>query len=495
LDVWETIRIRCVRDGEPQKRVARELGISKNTLKKYVRSLCAPHVNVAIRRSKVDAYQAHIDEWLRETPRITARRIASLLHERVDANIAIGERALRRYVANRRRILVPKEAFVRAVYAAGDQAQFDFTSVTVTIAGVLVTLQLFVMRLSYSGRLYARASWRCDQPALFTGILEALVTFGGVPKEALFDNASTAVTRVLRGRSRDENATFRSFCGALALPIAFAAPAKGNEKGGVEGANHYLQDNFFTPVPAFNSVADLNAALAALCEADQMREHSSHHESIAIRFAREEAVLRALPQPLPRPCVIRPAHINKFSEITLDTNRYSVPTQYAHRHAFVEVYDTRLRIIIDDAVVAEHPRAPGRGEMYLDPRHFLELLAHKHRAAQHAVVLSDGRLPESFLTLRDRYRTRSEGHASKAWTTVLLLLKEHSAEAVDAAIVQAMARGTDDPAAIALLLTQRSRPSRPTALSSTAHPRMPRAIVAPVDLSVYANTELAERAS
>jgi transposase len=271
LDVWETIRIRCVRDGEPQKRVARELGISKNTLKKYVRSLCAPHVNVAIRRSKVDAYQAHIDEWLRETPRITARRIASLLHERVDANIAIGERALRRYVANRRRILVPKEAFVRAVYAAGDQAQFDFTSVTVTIAGVLVTLQLFVMRLSYSGRLYARASWRCDQPALFTGILEALVTFGGVPKEALFDNASTAVTRVLRGRSRDENATFRSFCGALALPIAFAAPAKGNEKGGVEGANHYLQDNFFTPVPAFNSVADLNAALAALCEADQMR--------------------------------------------------------------------------------------------------------------------------------------------------------------------------------------------------------------------------------
>jgi len=421
LDVWETIRIRCMRDGEPRKRVARELGISKNTLKKYMESQCVPQVKTAVRTSEVDAYRTHIDDWLRESPRIAARRIRSLLHERVDANISIGERALRRYVASRRHILVPKEAFVRARYSPGDQAQFDFTPVSVTIAGVLVVLQLFVMRLSYSGRIFARACWRCDQPALFAGILEAVVTFG--PKEAIFDNASTAVRRVLRGRSVDENTTFRAFGGALALPIEFAAPAKGNEKGGVEGSNHYLQDNFFTPIPVFDSVANLNVALAAFSEADQLREHSVHHETIAARFAREDVALRALPRPLPRPCVVRAAHINKFSEITIDTNRYSVPTQYAHRSAFVEIYDGRLRIIVDDVLVAEHPRAPGRGEMYLDPRHFVDLLAHKHRAAYSAAVLADGRLPEAFLTLRDRYVRRSQGQASKAWTTVLLLSK------------------------------------------------------------------------
>jgi hypothetical protein len=38
LDIWETIRIRCVRDKEPYKRVARDLGISKNTVKKYALS-------------------------------------------------------------------------------------------------------------------------------------------------------------------------------------------------------------------------------------------------------------------------------------------------------------------------------------------------------------------------------------------------------------------------------------------------------------------------
>lgn len=250
----------------------------------------------------------------------------------------------------------------------------------------------------------------------------------------------------------------------------------------------------FTPVPEFDSVADLNVALAAFCEADQRRKHSVHNETIVTRFAREYAALRALPCPLPRPCVVRSAHVNKFSEVTLDTNRYSVPTQYAHRAALIEVYDSRLRIIVDDVLAAEHPRSSARGEMYLDPRHFIDLLARKHRASHSATVLADGRLPETFLTLRDRYLRRSQGHASKAWTAVLLLLKEHSVEAVDAAIAQAMARGTDDPAAIALLLSQRSQPP-PTTLRLHAHPHVPPAIVEPVDLRAYANVDLIERAS
>ncbi len=86
-------------------------------------SLCVPQVKFPNRTSEVDAYRAHIDVG--------------------DANISIGERALRRYVATRRRLLVPKEAFVRAKYCPGDQAQFDFTPVPVTIAGELVVLQLF----------------------------------------------------------------------------------------------------------------------------------------------------------------------------------------------------------------------------------------------------------------------------------------------------------------------------------------------------------------
>ncbi|MGH7708113.1 MAG: IS21 family transposase [Vulcanimicrobiaceae bacterium] len=494
MDVWETIRIRCVRDREPQKRVARELGISKNTLKKYVRAQQPPRMALPDRASQVDRYRSQIDELLRTSPHITAKRIGTLLRERFGADVSIGERALRRYVARRRVALVPREAFVRATYAPGAQAQFDFTPVRALVAGVLVTLQLFVMRLSYSGRLFARVSWRCDQPALFAGILEALVAFGGVPLEGLFDNAGTAVVRVLRGRSREENEAFRAFCGALAFPISFAAPAKGNEKGGVEGANHYLQDNFFTPVPEFTSLTELNAALADSCRRDQEREHSVHHETIGARFAREEPALRALPRPLPRPCIVRPAHVNKFSEITLDGNRYSVPTRYAHRCALVEVYDAKLRVVVEGTAVAEHPRSGEKGQMFLDPRHFLELLAHKHRAAATAAVFADGRLPAAFLDLRGRYVLRDRQAGTKAWMSVVGLLHEHPLASVEAAITTAMARGTDDPAAIALLLRQRTRPYSGKLLSLATRPDIPRHSVEPVDLQEWALAGLAESA-
>jgi transposase len=494
LDVWETIRLRCVRDREPIKRVARELGISKNTVKKYVQSLKPPQMKAAERSSQLEPYQSQIDNWLRTSPHITAIRIGALLREQY-GELVTGERALRYFVANRRRALIPREAFIRAVYTPGAQAQFDFTPVSVNLAGVLVVLQLFVMRLSYSGRLFARVSWRCDQPALFAGMLEALTAFEGVPRSAVFDNASTAVKRVLSGRSRDENLTFRAFAGSLAMPIAFAAPAKGNEKGGVEGANHYLQDNFFTPVLEAASVDEINTSLAAFCIKDQLRTHSVHHEVIAERFARELVALRSLPNPLPRACVTHPVHVNKFSEITVDTNRYCVPTKYAHRSAFVEIYDSHLRAVVDDSVVAEFPRLTGRNQMYSDIRHSVDLLAHKHRASLTAAVVSDGRLPEAFLTLRDRYLTRSEGHATKAWTTVLLLLKEHTVDVVEAAISQAIIRGTDDPAAIALLVCQNTQTTTENTLNLNTIPSVPRGIVAPVDLNAYSNAELVERAS
>ena len=162
MDQWEIIRVRCVRDREPIKRVARDLGVSKNTVRKYVRSLRVPQVQQTARRRKLDAYRSNIDELLRQSPHITAARITAVLRERVDPQLVIGERAMRMYVAKRRAELVPKEAFVRAVYAPASQAQFDFTPVRVVIAGVLIVVHLFVMRLSYSGRMFARVSVRCD---------------------------------------------------------------------------------------------------------------------------------------------------------------------------------------------------------------------------------------------------------------------------------------------------------------------------------------------
>ena len=119
MEIWETIRLRCRRDGEKIKPVARDLGIAPNTLRKYLRQDTPPKFTAQPRPKLLDRYVKHIDELLRSTPKITAVRVGSYLRQNIDAELVVDQRTLRKYVAARRAILVPREAFVRAAYAPG----------------------------------------------------------------------------------------------------------------------------------------------------------------------------------------------------------------------------------------------------------------------------------------------------------------------------------------------------------------------------------------
>lgn len=491
MDQWEVIRLRCVRDGEPIKRVARELRLAPNTVRKYVRTLVVPTKTTIARKCRLDRYEVAIDEYIRATPKITAKRIGDLLLAEHDLSLIICERSLRLYVARRRQRLVPREAFVRADYLPGDQAQFDFSPMRVVLAGIEQIVHLFAMRLSYSGHMFARASHRQDQPALFTGMLAAVQFFAGIPRVAIFDNAKTAVQKINSGRDREENTAFASFRGALALQVEFAAPRRGNEKGGIEGTFGYIEDNFFRPVPSFTDLDELNAALATFCHGQLQRVHSTHRELIGDRFAKEQQVLRELPEVLPKACITQFARINKFAEVTIETNRYSVPTRFAYRDAIVEIYDQRVVVLVDGATIAEHRKAVGKSQMIIDPLHYIELISHKHRSATRATAFGHERLPAALLRLRDRLLEECGPKATKTWTAILRLALDSSLDALAQATDIALARGTIDPQAIALLLRQRSGAA---ALmdSGRATPVLTAHVI---DLDVYRIAEIAEVAS
>lgn len=491
MNKWENIRLRY-RSGEKIKYIARSVNVSPRTVRKYIASITPPQRTNPPHPSKLDQYQGHIDELLRSTPKITAVRIGSYLRQNVDRGLCIGPSALRAYVAKRRATIQPKEAFIRARYGPGDQAQFDFSPMTVILNGAETIVQLFVVRLSYSGRIFARASMRQDRPSLFAGLLAAFDAFGGVPRRAIFDNASTAVMRVLRGRQRQENDAFAAFRGALSLVVEFAAPAKGNEKGGVEGMHGFIEDNFFRPMPTFANLGALNVALEAFCQADMARTAAGQEQSIGERFAQEAAALHPLPAILPRACVTITARINKFAEACFERNWYSVPTSYAHRHAFVEVYEDRVRIIVDEVAVAEHRRAFEHGQRILDPRHYLEILSEKHRAAATAEVLADGRIPAELHTLLEHYQRTDAISATKKWTAVLALLGDAPAELLAQTVTRALACGTDDPAAIALLLRQSMAPPERRRLDLSTLPEAARVSAPVVRLQAYTMEKLME---
>lgn len=490
LEEWQTIRERCVGNLEPKKRVSRDTGRALNTVRKYAAAMLPPKRRGAPTRTPVmGVYENDVDALLASEPKITAIRIAQVLRER-HPKFTLCERSVRAYVARRRRLLQPKEAFIRQVYVPGDQVQFDFKDIVAVVGGEETALHLFTMRLSHSTAWFGHCYRTEDQSALFDGLLRGCVEFGGIAREGVFDNARTAVDKVLRSRSRVVNRDFAAFCAGLALNVQFAAPGKGNEKGGVEGTHGYVEDNFFRPKRYATSLKALNEDLLAFSRADQ-NVRKVGGELISTRLERERSALRPLPIVLPRPCVCEHARVTKFAEVRYKTNRYSVPTRYVGRIVKIEVFADCLRVVDGADFVAEHSRLFARNSASLDPLHFLGALKHKHRAVERAEVFQHAGFPRPLCALLGRLVARDRETAGKQFLRVIELLEHHTAGELVVAVEKAAHIGVDDPAAIALLLDQRPSVKSPP-LAMEVLPEQARISTSPARLDGYVVAELKE---
>ena len=493
MEEWQVIRERCVGNEEPKKRVARETGMAPNTVRKYVASSTPPQRHGAPTRIPVMAqYESDVDALLKREPKITAIRITQLLREK-HTSFSLGERAVRKYINRRRQLLHPRDMFIRQVYVPGDQTQYDFKDVKAIIGGEEIDLHLFMARLSYSTAWFGRCYRTEDQPALFDGLTRTAVEFGGVTREGLFDNAKTAVDKVQRGRQRTVNAEFSAFSASLAINMQFAAPGKGNEKGGVEGSHGYVEDNFFRPIRSDASLEALNVELLRFSREDRELRIVAG-ETVAARLEVERTALRPLPAVLPRPCVSEQTHVTKFAEVRARTNRYSVPSRYVGRPATVELFADRVRIVVDGKAVAEHPRLFERHSAVLDPLHYIDALKYKHRAVERAEVFNNSRFPEALRELLRELVRRDRDTAGKQFVRVIALLKDHRMSDVVTAVQRAAELAVCDPAAIALLLEQRT-PVVSVPLSADTLPEAAKIAAPQPHLNGYVVAELKEVAA
>ena len=149
----------------------------------------------------------------------------------------------------------------------------DFGEVSVWLAGVETVLPMFVMRLSHSGRAVHVCFAGEGQEAFLEGHTVALDRLGGVPRRIRYDNLSSAVTRVLRGRARVESDRFVALRSHYGFDSFFCEPgsAGAHEKGGVEGEVGRFRRRHLVPVPRVESLAELNALLEAADRSDDAR--------------------------------------------------------------------------------------------------------------------------------------------------------------------------------------------------------------------------------
>lgn len=367
----EVVRqIRLLREaGFGAKRIAAEVGVARNTVRRYLRNAGASVQVRPGRRVLDEDGRAQARELMVGVAGGNAVVVQQMLAER---GIEVGVRAVQRAVAEQRREARASQlATVRFETPPGDQMQIDFGEKWVSIGGQLVRVFLLVAVLSYSRRLFVKAFLNQRSDDWREGIAEAFRHFGGVPRTLLGDNAKALVL----GRDRETGTvrfhpTYLAFCREWGVLARACGPYRARTKGKTESAVKYVKRNGLAE-RAFVSFAELEQHLVEWMPIADAREHGTTHERPIHRFEKERHALQPLPA---RPLVVRHRRLKRRvandAFVDVDTVRYSVPYRLVRAHVDVLVGDEHVDVFVGAERVAAHRRSTEPHARIVDPAHF-----------------------------------------------------------------------------------------------------------------------------
>jgi transposase len=433
-------------------------------------------------------FKARIDELLQENERLprkqryTGHKIFQCLQAQ---GYGGSEASVRAYIGQRRSVLRRPEVYLPLEFEPGVDAQVDWGEALAEIGGEQVTVQLFVLRLCYSRRLFVMAFPSQKQEAFFEGHVQAFDYLGAVPQRLTYDNLSAAVKRVLEGRTRQEQEAFIVFRSHYLFESRFCTPGQGHEKGGVEHAVGYARRNFMVPIPRVDSFAALNAHLLNACRADEVRRPHGMQLSIAEAFVQEQPHLRARPEHAFACCITRAVALTPYSQVRFETNRYSVPVEAAAAQLVLKAYPFRIDVLHQARLIASHPRSYAREQDIFDPLHYLPLLEQRPGAFEHAKPLRQWRAhwPATYEQLLARLGRQE--HGLREFVRILQLHGQYPAALIEQAIAQALTYGCVHLDGVRLCLHQLLQPELPPALDLSAQPHLQTIGNQPLDLRRY----------
>jgi len=470
LELYAAIR-RDSHAGMSGRALQRKYGVGWRTVSKALASIWPePRKPLPPRKTRLDAYKNVIDEILRtdlDAPRKqrhTAKRIFDRLVVEHGAD-DITYQIVRTYVKRRGpeiRIEAgrgPSEVFVPQSHRPGMEAEVDFGDVAVRLAGEQVVCYLFSLRLSYSGKAVHRVFASAGQEAFFEGHIHALSVLGGISLgKVRYDNLKSAVAKVLGlNRARVETERWLAFREHFGIDSFYCRPGLpgAHEKGGVEGDIGWFRRNHLVPVPEVNTLAELNEQIDRWDIEDEARRIGMRVRTVAEYFAVEAPLLKALPdEPFEIGRLFTP-RVDRFSQITLRTNRYSVPTRLIGRQVRVMLHASHLIVYDGRTEVCRHERLIAKGGSRLELDHYLEALVRKPGALPGATALEQARAAGKFTPMHDAWwaaarKAHGDRDGTRALIEVLLLARHVPHEHLVAGLAAALRAGALTADAVAL---------------------------------------------
>jgi transposase len=494
VDDHEQIRRAYFIEQKSKRQIARELQHSRSLVDRALASSGAPVYHLTEPRAApvLGPFKTRIDELLVENETLPRKQryTSHIVFRKLQTEgYAGGESTIRGYLSRLRQSRRRPAVYLPLEFDPGIDAQVDWGEAEVVLAGQRVTVQLFVLRLCYSRRLFVMAFPSQKQESFFEGHVQAFQYFGGVPHRVSYDNLSSAIDRVLMGRPRQVNDRFILFRSHYLFESRFCTPGEGHEKGGVEHGVGYARRNFLAGRPTAASYDDLNLQLRAACTADDQRRSDGQTLTLAEAFAQERPHLRPLPVRDFDCCVTVLVSLNPYSQVTYETNRYSVPVERGRLRLTLKAYAFRIEIWDERQLLTTHPRCYARDQDRFEPRHYLALFEQRPGAFEHARPLREWRKtwPAVYEQLLSRLLAEwPDGRGLREFIQVLKLHQDHPAQVIEQAVTQALALGCVHLDGVRLCVHQlHDQPSVPGPVDLTARPQLATIGSQPLDLHRY----------
>jgi transposase len=416
MEMLGKVRRMHYRDGLSRSEIARRTGLSRTTVKKWLRA--AQAAEPRYRRSEAPSKLTPFKDLLLRALEADARRpkrerrtAKALLAELKTQGYSGGYTVLTDFIRDwreRAAANAPTCAFVPLKFELGEAFQFDWSEERLVIGGVWRKLQVAHLKLCASRAFVLVAYPSQGHEMLFDAHTKSFTVLGGIPRRGIYDNMKTAVDRVKKGKGRVVNARFSALCAHYLFDADFCNVASGWEKGVVEKNVQDSRRRIWQEAGTlrFGSFAELNVWLLARCRAlwQQLR-HPEYDLSVAEMLEHEQ------PQLMPMVAsfdgyVEEPGRVSSTCLVTAGRNHYSVPCELAGKLISKRFYPERIEVVFEDTVVACHPRLFDRGQTRYDWRHYLPLVERKPGVLRNGAPFAE--MPEPLVRLQ-RLLLKREG--------------------------------------------------------------------------------------
>jgi transposase len=310
-----------------------------------------------------------------------------------------------------------RPAFLTLHFEPGECAQVDWGCAgAIGVGSTRRRLSFLAMVLCYSRKLYVEFTLAETMEHFLACQQNAFAYFGGVPRAIMVDNLKSAVLSHPAGQPAVFNPRYLDFAGFYGFQIKACNVRAAHEKGRVENAVGYIKKNLLHGLDLSSLCAINTAARCWLDDVANQRLHGQTRQKPEDRFTQEKAHLLPLPPGVYDVGTPRAIHATNRCRVQVDTNRYSVPGEYASCRLDARVYPDRIALYYQQRLVAEHPRCYDRYQDVENPDHARALLQQKRRARSQQLLqrlLRLGPEAEAYYRRLERCRLNPAAHVAK----------------------------------------------------------------------------------